>query len=196
MLESEAISFYTTFRCKNGHELQKHYLKLIQRLIPLRIACAGGRVPLYEEEDNENEDEEGSDDGSEGDVRRKKKSTRKLKSFTEFAYTSKLLALIGELERVQTEDPSGTFCLSKRIRGRTATSGDLTNTYAPAKSLVFSQFTSTLDWLKMELPRRGFQFRTLSGDMSMSQRKKALQDFQNDPPTTVFLLSMRYAALV
>jgi hypothetical protein len=109
MLESDAFLFYTTFRCEHGHELQKHYLKLIQRLVPLRIACAGGRVPLYEEEDKENQVDEDSDDESESGAHRKKKNTRKLKSFTEFAYTSKLQALIGELERVQTEDPSGMF---------------------------------------------------------------------------------------
>ena len=28
--------------------------------------------------------------------------------------------------------------------------------------------------------------------MSMAKRAKALHDFQHDPPTTVFLLSMRY----
>jgi superfamily II DNA or RNA helicase len=64
-----------------------------------------------------------------------------------------------------------------------------------AKSLVFSQFTSTLQWLKEELPNHGFQFRTLSGDMSMTKRTKALADFQNDPPTTIFLLSMRAGAV-
>ena len=31
--------------------------------------------------------------------------------------------------------------------------------------------------------------------MSMKQRAKALNDFQNDPPTTVFLLSMRAGAV-
>jgi superfamily II DNA or RNA helicase len=60
---------------------------------------------------------------------------------------------------------------------------------------VFSQFTSTLQWLKEELPNHGFQFRTLSGDMSMTKRTKALSDFQNDPPTTIFLLSMRAGAV-
>lgn len=65
-------------------------------------------------------------------------------------------------------------------------------TFSPSgKSLVFSQFASTLDWLKEELPKHGFQFRTLTGDMSMRQRAKALHDFQSDPPTTIFLLSMR-----
>jgi superfamily II DNA or RNA helicase len=60
---------------------------------------------------------------------------------------------------------------------------------------VFSQFTSTLQWLKEELPNHGFQFRTLSGDMSMTKRAKALSEFQNDPPTTIFLLSMRAGAV-
>jgi superfamily II DNA or RNA helicase len=60
---------------------------------------------------------------------------------------------------------------------------------------VFSQFASTLRWLKEELPRHGFQYRTLSGDMSMKKRAKALSDFQNDPPSTIFLLSMRAGAV-
>jgi SNF2 family DNA or RNA helicase len=60
-----------------------------------------------------------------------------------------------------------------------------------AKSLVFSQYSSTLEWLQEELPKRGFQFRTLKGNMSMAARAKALHDFQADPPTTIFLLSMR-----
>jgi hypothetical protein len=64
-----------------------------------------------------------------------------------------------------------------------------------AKVLVFSQFNQTLEWLQKILPEKGFSFRTLRGDMSMTQRKKALEDFQQDPPTTVFLLSMRAGAV-
>jgi SNF2 family DNA or RNA helicase len=60
-----------------------------------------------------------------------------------------------------------------------------------AKSLVFSQYTSTLKWLQLNLAKHGFHYRSLSGDMSMNQRAKALRDFQQDPPTTIFLLSMR-----
>ena len=65
----------------------------------------------------------------------------------------------------------------------------------PAKSLVFSQFTSSLQYLQEVLPKHGFQYRTLSGDMPMRRRAKALYDFQNDPPTTIFLLSMRAGAV-
>lgn len=67
--------------------------------------------------------------------------------------------------------------------------------YSAAKSLVFSQYSSTLSWLQEELPKHGFQFRTLSGDMTMKNRAKALRDFQSDPPTTIFLLSMRAGAV-
>ena len=48
--------------------------------------------------------------------------------------------------------------------------------------------------MQEELPKHGFQFRTLSGDMPMSKRARALRDFQNDPPTTIFLLSIRAGA--
>ncbi len=67
--------------------------------------------------------------------------------------------------------------------------------FLEAKSLVFSQFTSTLQWMQQELPKHGFQFRTLSGDMPMQQRAKALREFQSDPPTTIFLLSLRSGAV-
>ena len=64
-----------------------------------------------------------------------------------------------------------------------------------AKSLIFSRFGSKLQWLQEALPQHGFQYRKLSGDKSMKQRAKALRDFQHDPPTTGFLLSMRAGAV-
>ena len=48
--------------------------------------------------------------------------------------------------------------------------------------------------LAAELPRHGFGHRTLTGDMSKAARAKALADFAADPPTTVFLLSVRAGA--
>ena len=86
------------------------------------------------------------------------------------AMLSKLAWLVSKLQDIRTHDPT-------------------------AKVLIFSQFGCTLEWLQEELPRRGFEFRTLTGSMSMAQRKKALETFQNDPPTTVFLLSMRAGAV-
>eukprot|EP00531_Pseudo-nitzschia_arenysensis_P016699 CAMPEP_0116122050 /NCGR_PEP_ID=MMETSP0329-20121206/4012_1 /TAXON_ID=697910 /ORGANISM="Pseudo-nitzschia arenysensis, Strain B593" /LENGTH=1515 /DNA_ID=CAMNT_0003615881 /DNA_START=43 /DNA_END=4590 /DNA_ORIENTATION=+ len=87
-----------------------------------------------------------------------------------FVFESKFKTLIKKLKKIRDTEPE-------------------------SKSLVFSQFSSTLDWLKSELPKNGFQFRTLSGDMTMKKRAKALSEFQNDPPTTIFLLSMRAGAV-
>lgn len=96
----------------------------------------------------------------------KKKKDRVL---SDIPFKSKFNHLLKELEKIRDNEPG-------------------------SKSLVFSQFSSTLQWLKQELPKHGFKFRTLSGDMPMSKRAKALRDFQSDPPTTIFLLSMRSAA--
>ena len=63
------------------------------------------------------------------------------------------------------------------------------------KALIFSQFTSTLTWLQEKLPAEGFGFRTVSGSMPLNQRAAAIAAFQKDPPTTVFLLSMRSGAV-
>ena len=65
---------------------------------------------------------------------------------------------------------------------------------ATAKSLIFSHFQTTINWIKSKLTDAGFSFRSLSGNMTLSQRSKALADFQKDPPTTVFLLSIRSGA--
>ena len=81
---------------------------------------------------------------------------------------SKLQALVAELRKMRDEDESN-------------------------KALIFSQFNSTLTWLQERLPEEGFGFRTISGSMPLKQRDKAIQAFQKDPPTTVFLLSMRSA---
>lgn len=60
---------------------------------------------------------------------------------------------------------------------------------------MFSQFISTLEWLKTRLMEEGFSYRTISGSMPLNQRAKAIAAFQGDPPTTVFLLSMRSGAV-
>ncbi len=43
-----------------------------------------------------------------------------------------------------------------------------------AKALVFSQFVSTIEWLKVKLAEQGFSYRTISGSMSLQQRSKVL----------------------
>lgn len=99
-----------------------------------------------------------------------KKRQKKLLDDSDILFRSKFERLLKELIKIRDEEPE-------------------------SKSLVFSQFSSTLQWMKQELPKHGFQFRTLSGDMSMKKRADALRAFQNDPPTTIFLLSMRSGAV-
>ena len=99
---------------------------------------------------------------------KKKKKNKELKD-SDILFRSKFEMLLKELTRIRDEEPG-------------------------SKSLVFSQFTSTLQWMKQELPKHGFQFKTLSGDMPMKKRTEALREFQSDPLTTIFLLSMRAGA--
>jgi SNF2 family DNA or RNA helicase len=158
-LNNDAKSFYVNFKLAHWQDLSSHYLKLSQKLTPMRAACSGGFFPLN---DVDTEDDQQDGDREEDEDQSPKKEVK----YSSFAFTSKFKVLLSELERIRDEDPS-------------------------SKSLVFSQYASTLNWLKEELPKHGFQFRTLTGDMSMKQRSKALHDFQADPPTTIFLLSIR-----
>ena len=82
---------------------------------------------------------------------------------------SKFRVLIQELVAVRARDPT-------------------------AKSVVFSQFTSTVEALKPRLLKAGFSWRSLSGNMTLQARVQALEEFQNDPPTTIFLISIRAGA--
>jgi SNF2 family DNA or RNA helicase len=180
-LEQAAQQFYLGFRAKYKSDMSKHFLKVSAKLIPLRVASSGGKYPLEtqsdkpndEVEENLDEDEMEIDNKEEDDngmdvgngkvgVKKNTKGTQK-PVLSKFEFTSKFNVLLTELKRIRDEEPD-------------------------SKSLVFSQFSTTLEWLQEELPKHGFQFRTLSGSMSMTQRAKALQDFQNDPPTTIFCL--------
>jgi SNF2 family DNA or RNA helicase len=97
-------------------------------------------------------------------------SDDELDNGTAVVMESKLRALIGWLEKVK--------------------SSDLTS-----KCLVFTQFKASMAWLSSELPKRGFDFRSLDGSMSQKEREEALLAFRDDPPTTVFLLSVRAGAV-
>ena len=176
LLEKQALYWYTQFRKSETKSHGKHFLKLTQKLTPMRIACAGGNIPIDDTETNEGGDEddsatedtsdENNDDENAGVTGKKK---RKEVVYSDFAFQSKMKKLIEELALAREQDPS-------------------------SKSLVFSQYQPSLKYLQKVLPKHGFQFRTLSGSMSMRARAKALADFQMDPPTTIFLLSMRASA--
>ncbi|TWT58801.1 ATP-dependent helicase HepA [Thalassoglobus neptunius] len=61
------------------------------------------------------------------------------------------------------------------------------------KSLVFSQFTSMLSIVKQHLDKRGIKYAYLDGQTR--KRKDVVEQFQNDPDTSVFLISLKAGGL-
>lgn len=61
------------------------------------------------------------------------------------------------------------------------------------KSLVFSQFTSMLSIVKKHLDSRGVKYAYLDGQTR--KRKQVVEQFQNDPETSVFLISLKAGGL-
>ena len=113
-LENSARDFYVRFKQENGH-IGSNYLKLTQKLTPLRVACAGGQVPLEdtrvagkkeEEDDGSGEPGETGEDDESGEEKPKKKR-KKVQVFSDFAFVSKLQTLIKELKDVRTKDKTG-----------------------------------------------------------------------------------------
>ncbi|KAG7339454.1 swf/snf family helicase [Nitzschia inconspicua] len=166
-LEQAAQDFYLEFRRRHKKSMSSHFFKVSGKLMPLRVASAGGRYPVSDNSaalENQDDEDENDEEGS------KISSGRTPAKFSDFVFKSKAEVLITELKKIRDNEPD-------------------------SKSLVFSHFASTLEYLETLLPENGFSFRTLNGSMSMKQRAKALHDFQNDPPTTIFLLSMRAGAV-
>lgn len=71
----------------------------------------------------------------------------------------------------------------------------LRQTDSTGKILIFSSYQGALNSLRNVLEPLGFNFRTIVGHMSMSQKAAAIADFESAPPTTIFLLSARVAAV-
>eukprot|EP01083_Nonionella_stella_P165389 550072_1 len=63
------------------------------------------------------------------------------------------------------------------------------------KSLIFTSFSKSLNWICDELRGNGIEYRTLTGSMSMNKRKKALQEFEADDNVKVFVLTVRSGAV-
>lgn len=100
-LDNAARKRYKEFKLSKGHELSKHYLALSQKLTPMRIACAGGKILLNEtEEADENKGVDEEDDLP--------KKAKKEKKYSDFVFRSKLDSLVAELELIRTSSPNGT----------------------------------------------------------------------------------------
>ncbi|TKW26616.1 hypothetical protein SEVIR_3G202000v4 [Setaria viridis] len=62
---------------------------------------------------------------------------------------------------------------------------------APAKAIVFSQWTGMLDLLELSLNSNLIQYRRLDGTMSLNLRDKAVKDFNTDPEVRVMIMSLK-----
>ncbi|KAL5543034.1 hypothetical protein UlMin_010744 [Ulmus minor] len=72
----------------------------------------------------------------------------------------------------------------------TTSDSDLPNE-GPIKSIIFSQWTSMLDLLESSLNQSFIQYRRLDGTMTLSQRDRAVKDFNTDPEVTVMIMSLK-----
>lgn len=77
------------------------WLKLTTSLLPVRIACAGGRVPL-----DANISAESEDDNDSHEISARDKKMKKTVSLSEYAYKSKLIRLVKELEKIRDKEPT------------------------------------------------------------------------------------------
>ena len=104
-LEKAARDFYINFRASHYAEITKHYLKISSKLMPLRVACAGGKYPINTAPQPEQADDDMADEET-----TKQKSIKRPKEYSKFIFESKFQCLIEELEEIRDEDPSSKYC--------------------------------------------------------------------------------------
>ncbi|CAK9225479.1 unnamed protein product [Sphagnum troendelagicum] len=92
-------------------------------------------------------------------------------------------------------DPAQGVHINSKLKTLLADLTKVREEHDGAKVLIFSQFMQTIAWLKTEFKKQGINYRFISGDMPMKKRAQAIEAFQKDPPTTVFLLSIRTGAV-
>jgi hypothetical protein len=103
-LEKAARDFYINFRDIHGADITKHYFKVSSKLMPLRVACAGGKYPI-----NPAPQSEPADDAMADDETTKQKSIKRPKEYSKFIFESKFQYLIKELEKIRDKDPSSKY---------------------------------------------------------------------------------------
>lgn len=94
-LEVSAREFYVSFKSLHGQSFGKHYLKLLQKLAPLRTSCSGGQVSVDDYCAENLKKSNDHDDENEVDNKQ---------LFSDFSFESKLSILIAELERIRIDD--------------------------------------------------------------------------------------------
>src|SRR5690606_21039288 len=68
---------------------------------------------------------------------------------------------------------------------------EITENTGKHKALIFSQFLGMLGLIKAELEKLGIPYVYFDGGTSMTEREKAIQDFQENDTTRVFLISLK-----
>ena len=68
---------------------------------------------------------------------------------------------------------------------------EITENTGNHKALIFSQFLGMLGLIKAELEKLGIPYVYFDGGTSMTEREKAIQDFQENDTTRVFLISLK-----
>lgn len=101
-MEKQAQDFYVGFRARHFKTITKYFLKLSQKLTPLRVACSGGNYPISGFDDDDDGDATEADDVDQTTQKKKKKEVK----YSNFAFTSKFNVLLAELERIRDDDPS------------------------------------------------------------------------------------------
>ena len=65
----------------------------------------------------------------------------------------------------------------------------------PIKSVIFSGWTTHLDLIQIALEEAKFKFVRIDGKMNLKQRRDSISTFDNDPETTVILISIMAGGL-
>ncbi|OQR93562.1 DNA repair protein [Thraustotheca clavata] len=99
-------------------------------------------------------------------LRGKRSLLSKLPNLGDFQSSTKIEALMEEIDRMKQSDPS-------------------------AKAIVFSQFVNMLDLIEHRLQLANIRCVKLSGNMPMAMRDKLLTLFRDEPKLTIFLISLK-----
>jgi SNF2 family DNA or RNA helicase len=98
-------------------------------------------------------------------------------------------------EEEEEEEPEPPLLLESKLKVVLAELANVRKEDAATKTLIFSSFAPSLEWLARRLKENGYTTATITGGMGLAARAKALHAFQTAPPTTIFLLSLRAGAV-
>ena len=120
-----------------------------------------------EENDDDDDDDEQE---TETETQEKKEEDDDDDDDGKIKFDSKMKKLVEELNKIKQEKPND-------------------------KVLIFTSFSNSLNWICQELKKNGFEYRTLTGSMTMNKRKKQLEEFSNNSNVGVFVLTVRSGAV-